>query len=325
MIYRQLGQSDIEVSAVGLGTWAIGGTWWGSAQESDSIAAIQAGLDAGINLIDTAPSYGYGLAEEAVGRAIRGRNRESVIIATKVGLTWNTDDGTFFFESDGIRVNRNLRPASIRKEVEASLRRINVDHIDIYQTHWQDPSTPIYDTMAELLKLKEEGKIRAIGVSNATPADMLQYLELGRIESNQPLYNMLDRSIEEDDIPFCEDHSIAVLSYSSIALGLLTGKVAADRQYPPTDPRSVNPRFSYEPIAEINSMLDKFAPFREKYGLTQTQLTISWTLSQPGMTSALVGVRNIAQAEENSAAGGALISDDDLKTMNTIIDEFASV
>jgi aryl-alcohol dehydrogenase-like predicted oxidoreductase len=319
VIYRQLGQSEIEVSVVGMGTWAIGGTWWGGAMETESVAALRAGLDAGINLIDTAPVYGFGLAEEVVGKAIKGRDRDSVVIATKVGLVWDNEVGRFFFEDNGTKVYRNLKPESIRREVENSLRRLDVDYIDLYQTHWQDPTTPISDTMSELLKLKDEGKIKAIGVSNASISDMLKYLDLGRIESNQPLYNMLDRSIEGEELPFCQEHDIAVLSYSSLALGLLTGKLTGEKEYPSSDPRSHDPRYGYEPIAKINQMLEQFAPFRNKYGLNQTQLTIAWTHSRLGITSALVGVRTAAHAEENAAAGYVLISQEDIAEMDKII------
>jgi len=323
MIYRELGQSGIKVSAVGLGTWAIGGTWWGGTESNDSIAALQAGLDEGINLIDTAPVYGLGLAEEIVGQAIKGRDRDSVVIATKVGLVWDTTEGQFFFESAGKRVLRNLKPHSIRQEVEQSLKRLDVDYIDLYQTHWQDPKTPIADTMEELIKLKNEGKIRAIGVSNADVFQMGQYLDVGQIDSNQPLYNMLDRAIEDEDLPFCIEHNIAVLTYSSLALGLLTGKMTPGREFGPGDLRSTNPRFSYEPVVKINTMMEQFAPIREKYGLNQTQLTVAWTASRPGVTSALVGVRNPDQARDIAPGGRVEIAPEDLEAMDRIISEMA--
>jgi aryl-alcohol dehydrogenase-like predicted oxidoreductase len=232
---------------------------------------------------------------------------------------WDSEVGRFFFEDNGTKVYRNLKPESIRREIENSLRRLGIDYIDLYQTHWQDPTTPIADTMAELLKIKDEGKIRAIGVSNAGVSDMQKYLALGRIESNQPLYNMLDRNIEDEELPFCREHNIAVLSYSSLALGILTGKIKDKKEYPSSDPRSYSPRYSYEPMVRINQMLDKFAPYRDKYGLNQTQLTIAWTHSQPGITSALVGMRTAEHAEENAAAGYVQISPEDLAEMDNII------
>lgn len=321
MIYRELGGSGIRVSVVGMGTWAIGGTWWGGTDEQDSIAAIQRGLDEGINLIDTAPAYGFGLSEEIVGKAIKGRRREDIVVATKVGLAWHARQGEYFFEMDDGSVYRCLRRDSIRYEVEQSLRRLGVDYIDLYQTHWQDPTTPIADTMQALMELRDEGRIRAIGVSNCSVAQMGEYLEVGRIDSNQPLYNMLDRDTEAELLPFCREHNIAVLSYSSLALGLLTGTMPPDRAFAADDLRAQNPRFAPESIAHVNAVLEKLAPFREKYGLDQTQLTIAWTISRPGVTCALVGVRRPQQAADAAGGGRAAISTEDLAAMDRVIGE----
>ena len=319
MIYREMGQSGIQISAIGLGTWAIGGTWWGGTDEEQAIAALQRGLDEGISLIDTAPVYGYGLAEEVVGKAMKGRDRGRVVLATKVGLNWHTDEGQRFFEIGGQTVYRNLRPAAIRVEVEESLRRLGTDYIDLYQTHWQDPTTPIEETMSELLKLKDEGKIRAIGVSNATTAQMQEYQAIGRIDANQPLYNMLDREIEGEVLPFCREQEIAILSYSSLALGLLTGAMDPNRAFPADDMRARNPRFSPDNIARINDLLAQFAPLREKYGVNQAQLTIAWTISRPGVTCALVGVRNPQQAADIAPGGNVQLTADELAEMDRAI------
>lgn len=321
MKYRELGQTGIEVSVIGLGTWAIGGTWWGGTDEADSVAALRYGLDNGVNLIDTAPVYGFGLAEEIVGKTIRDMDRSQVVIATKAGRVWRRAKGQPVFEVEGQKVYSDLRPESLRYEVEESLARLGTDYIDLYQTHWPDPKTPIADTMTELLKLKDEGKIRAIGVSNASARLMRDYLAVGRIDSNQPLYNMLDRGIEDEDLPFCIEHMIGVLSYSTLGMGLLTGKMSPERQFAQGDMRASRERFSYEPIAQINAMLDRFQPFRDKYGLTQTQLTAAWTHNKHGITSALIGVRNVAQAEEIVPAGDVVIEDGDLAEMDRIIEE----
>jgi len=324
MLYRELGKSGIKVSAVGMGTWAIGGTWWGGTDEKSAIAALHAGLDAGLNLIDTAPVYGFGRSEEIVGRALQGRPREQVVLATKVGLAWHGDQGQLFFERDRRRVFRNLRPESIRYEAEQSLHRLGTDYLDLYQTHWQDPTTPIADTMEALLALQQEGKIRAIGVSNCDLPQMQQYLTQGPLASNQPLYNMLDREIEAELLPFCHQQGIGVLSYSSLALGLLTGKMTPARQFGPGDQRAGKSRFAPEQLARINAMLQQLAPWREQYGLDQTQLSIAWALSRPGMTTALVGVRNPAQA--TTAAGGAvLLPPADLEAMDRVIEALGPV
>jgi len=319
MITRELGTSGIQVSAVGLGTWAIGGTWWGGMDEAEAIDAIQHGIALGVNLIDTAPVYGYGLSEEVVGKAIKGLDRAGIVLATKVGLAWHVTEGQYFFELAGERVFRNLKATTIRYEIEQSLRRLNTDYIDLYQTHWQDNTTPIAETMAELLKLQAEGKIRAIGVSNCTPAQMDEYLAVGRIDTNQPLYNMLDRGIEADLLPYCQTQKIGVLTYSSLALGILSGTMDPGRVFPEGDQRQGHARFTPESITRINAMLADFAPFREKYGLDQTQLSIAWTINRPGVTSALVGVRHARQAEALIPGGGAEITAEDIAAMDTII------
>lgn len=323
MIRRELGPSGIQVTALAMGTWAIGGAWWGGTDEADAIAAIRQGLDEGINLIDTAPMYGCGLSEELVGKAIQGRDRGQVVVATKCGLNWWAGEGQFFFEKDGMNVYCNLRPEQIRYEIEQSLRRLGTDYVDLYQTHWQDATTPIADTMGELLKLKDEGKIRAIGVSNCTPAQMGEYLRVGRIDSNQPPYSMLQRGIEEELLPYCRDHNIAVLAYSPLGQGLLTGKLDPDREFTGDDLRRNDSRFSPDNIRRVNGILERLAPWREKYGLNQTQLTVAWTISQPGLTVALCGVRNPSQATDLAPGGRVQIAPDDLAAMAPIIAELS--
>jgi len=318
---RQLGRTTAKVSAVGIGTWAIGGWWWGGNEEKESIAAIRRGLDEGISLIDTAPAYGLGLAEEVVGKAIKGRDRSKVVVATKCGLVWHIEKGLFFFEELGKKVYRYLGPESVRYETEQSLRRLGTDYIDILQTHWQDPGTPIADTMGELLKLKDEGKVRAIGVSNCEVPQMQEYLAVGRIESNQPLYSMLDREIEGEFLDFCSRNSISVLVYSPLAQGLLTGKMSPDRVFKPGDQRPMKKRFAPDSIRRINRMLDEFEPLRKKYGVNQTQLTIGWSIARPGVTCALIGVRNAAQAADAAKGGSVELQPADLAEMDKIIDQ----
>lgn len=320
MIHRTLGRSGIEVPAVAIGTWAIGGTWWGGTQADASIAAIRAALDAGIRFLDTAPVYGFGLSEEIVGRAIAGLDRASLVVATKCGLDWESGDGPFFFEIDGRRVHRNLRPARVRREVEDSLRRLGLDCIDLIQTHWQDPTTPIADTMGELVRLRDEGKVRAIGVSNATPDQMAEYEAVGPLASNQTKFSMLDRRILADELPYCAGHGIGVLAYSPLALGLLTGTVTPDRVFGPGDQRRTHPKFTPGNIARVNDLLARFEPLRRSCGLTPTQLAIAWTISRPGVTTALVGVRTPDQARE-MAGGGVVLAPADLAAMDAMIAE----
>ncbi|MDX9755836.1 MAG: aldo/keto reductase, partial [bacterium] len=206
MISRPIGQSGIEASAIALGTWAIGGWLWGGTDEAQSIAAIRASLDAGITLIDTAPAYGMGYAEELVGKAIAGR-RDEVILATKCALVWHTDRGTYHIEQNGHRLHRYAGADSIRYEVEQSLKRLQVDTIDILQTHWQDDTTPIEETMTALLQLKAEGKIRAIGASNVTLPHIQAYSAVGPLDAIQNKYSMMDRGIEAEILPYCRENN----------------------------------------------------------------------------------------------------------------------
>jgi methylglyoxal reductase len=330
MHHRPLGQSQINASVVALGTWAIGGWMWGGTDEQDAIRAIHSALDVGINFIDTAPVYGFGLSEEIVGKAIAGR-RDQVVLATKCGLVWDDAKGAFHFASDdfGIkesgsrRVHRYLAPESIREEIERSLRRLKTDHIDLYQTHWQDPTTPIADTMGALLDLKREGKIRAIGVCNATAAQMVEYAKIGPLDTDQEKFSMLDRQIESDQLPYCREHNIAMLAYSPLALGLLTGKIGSDREFGEGDLRIGKPRFSVENRRRVAAMLADFQPVADRHGLTPGQLCIAWTLAQPGLTHALVGARNPQQALENARAGAVELSAEDVRAIDAALAKHA--
>lgn len=324
MRYRPLGQSGIKASVVALGAWAIGGWPWGGTDEQAAIDAIRAGLDLGMNLIDTAPAYGLGLSEEIVGKAIAGR-REEAVIATKCGLAWHTNKGTYFFEQDGKPVHRYLGPESIKYEVEQSLKRLKTEYIDLYQTHWQDSTTPIEDTMGALLELKDAGKIRAIGVSNVKVEHLEEYCKYGALDTDQELFSMLDRKIEEAVLPYDREHGIAVLAYSPLAQGLLTGKVGPEREFPEGDMRRHNPRFSVENRQRIAEMLKKFQPIANEHGITLAQLAIAWTISQPGLTHALVGARNPEQALENAAAGDVELTQDELRVMDEAIAELGSI
>ncbi|MCC6126192.1 MAG: aldo/keto reductase [Pirellulales bacterium] len=321
MLYRKLGSSNIDVSIIGFGAWAIGGWMWGGADEKQAIAAIQASLDRGVNLLDTAPIYGFGHSEELVGRAIQGR-RDQAVIATKCGLIWDREEGEFHFHADdrGIqsrasekKVYKCLRPASVRDEVEKSLKRLQTDRIDLYQTHWQEKTTPIADTMAELLKLKQEGKIRAIGVSNANVEHIKQY---GQIDSDQEKFNLLDRNLAANgQLDFCRQNNIAVFPYSPLANGLLTGKISPDRKFNPGDLRAANLRFRKENIAKINAKLAELNPIAERRQASLAQIVIAWTFSQPGVTCVLCGARDEIQAQENAAAAEIQLTAEEIETI----------
>jgi aryl-alcohol dehydrogenase-like predicted oxidoreductase len=331
MEYRPLGKSGIDASVIGFGAWAIGGWMWGGTSESDAIAAVHAAIESGINLIDTAPVYGFGTSEEIVGKAITDR-RDSVVLATKCGMVWHTDKGDHAFDSDEQRIRNGaderhvykyLGPESIRYEVEQSLRRLGVETIDLYQTHWQESTTPREDTMAVLLKLKEEGKIRAIGVSNITPKQLDEYRKVGTVDSDQELFSMLDRDREKDLLPYCERESIAFLAYSPLAQGLLTGKVGPDRDFSEGDQRKTKPRFSTENRRKVQAMLEEIKPIAEQHNVTLAQLALAWTYHQPGCSHVLAGARNPQQAEENAAAGDLLLSKEESDKISRAIDRHA--
>jgi aryl-alcohol dehydrogenase-like predicted oxidoreductase len=324
MQHRPLGQSGIQASVVGLGTWAIGGWMWGGTDEAKAIEGIRAGIDAGMDFIDTAPIYGFGLAEEIVCKAIEG-HRDEVVLATKCGMRWDRTEGDHFFNTrDGKPIYRYLGPDSMREEVERSLKRLGTDRIDLYQTHWQETTTPREETMAALVELKQQGKIRAIGVSNCALDQLKEYEKVGPVDSAQERYSMLDRKLEADLLPYCDDQGIAVLAYSPLGLGLLTGKVGPDRQFTGDDQRLRDPRFSVENRKKVAAMLDEFKSIAEGHGLTMAQLVIAWTAAQRGVTHALVGVRNVQQARENARAGDVVLSRDELATMDRIIREHAA-
>jgi methylglyoxal reductase len=324
MQYRPLGKSGINASVIGLGTWAIGGWMWGGTEEKASVDAIRSCIDVGINLIDTAPAYGMGLSEEIVGKAIKGI-RDEVVIATKCGLVWHTQQGNHFFNQDGKPVHRFLGGDSIRHEVEQCLKRLQIDYIDLMQTHWQDATTPIEETMETLLQLKEEGKIRAIGVSNATVDEMKQYISVGQLDTDQEKYSMLDRDLEKEQLPFLMENEIGMLAYSPLALGLLSGKMTPDRTFSGDDQRITNPRFSVENRTVINEMLtsEKFERASKNHNLSIAQLVIAWTASQPGVTHVLVGGRTPEQVAENALAGDVEVNRDCIEKMDEVLKEYA--
>ncbi|MDH0611902.1 MULTISPECIES: aldo/keto reductase [unclassified Agrobacterium] len=325
ILTRTIGGNGISASAVGLGTWAIGGWMWGGTDERQSIAAIQASIDAGISLIDTAPAYGMGLAETIVGKAIAGR-RDKVVLATKCGLVWHVNEGAYFFHQNGKPVHRYLGAASIRYEVEESLRRLGTDYIDHYITHWQDATTPIAETVETLVRLKQEGKIRSIGASNVSPGDLEAYIATGVLDAIQEEYSMVKRDIETTLLPLCRTNAVSVLSYSSLALGLLSGKVGPDRIFAEDDQRQGNPRFSQANRQKIARLMGVLEPVAAAHHASVAQVVIAWTIAQPGITFSLCGARDPAQAVENAAAARLRLADSELALISAgIVDHLVGL
>lgn len=302
-----------------MGAWVLGGgqVWGDDPNDAESIRAIQAGIDLGINLIDTAPAYGFGRSEEVVGKAIKGR-RDKVVLATKCGLWWQDDRGSFFANFDGRPMYRTLRPDTLQIEIENSLRRLGVDCIDLYQTHWPSAPpdfTPIPETMAALLRMKEQGKIRAIGVSNVSLPELEEHMRNGGVATDQFRYSMLHREAEADILPYCNRKQLGTLTYMSLEQGLLTGKITMDRVFKPTEFRSNTAWNDWFIPANRKKVLDLLPRWRDltaKYDCTLAQLVLAWTAAQPGVTHVLAGGRTVTQVAENAKAGTLNISPEDL-------------
>ena len=289
-----LGASGLKTSRIGLGTWAIGGWMWGGTDEAQSIATIHSAIERGVTLIDTAPVYGFGLAEMIVGKALAQSGlRDKVQIATKVGLSWK-DDEPF----------RDGRPARIREEVEASLRRLRTDVIDLYQVHWPDLETPIADTAGALEDLRREGKIRAIGVSNHSPAQMDAFRAQARLDAVQPPYNLFEREIEADVLPYARDAGLAVLCYGALCRGLLAGRMTAHTTFTGDDLRQRDPKFANGRFRQYLSAAEELkALARERFGKSLPALAVRWILDQ-GPTIALWGARRPEQLDPIGEVAG---------------------
>jgi len=295
---RRLGNTDLELTTVGFGTWASGGAgWtfsWGPQDDQESIKAIHKGIEMGINWIDTAAVYGLGHAEEVVAKAIKGK-RDEIIIASKCALIWD----------DNKKISGRLKKESIRKECENSLRRLQTDHIDLYQIHWPNPSGDIEEGWSEVVKLKEEGKIKYGGVSNFNVKQMERAHKIAPIASLQPPYSMLDRNVEGDILKYCKDNKIGVVAYSPLQVGLLTGKFKKGSidSLDDEDWRKTMSKDFKEPIYSINlDFVESLKPIAKRHSKTLAQLAIAWVLRREEVTSAIVGARRPDQIEETAAA-----------------------
>jgi aryl-alcohol dehydrogenase-like predicted oxidoreductase len=285
MEYIDIPGTSIRASRIALGTWAIGGWMWGGTDESDAIRTIQEALDRGINLIDTAPVYGFGRSEEIVGKALVDGRRQNAIIATKVGLDWR--NGQPF---------RNARKARIIEEAEGSLRRLRTDVIDLYQVHWPDPLTPIAETAEAVSALHRDGKIRAVGVSNFSPAQMDEFRKVAPLHTAQPPYNLFERAIEQDVLPYCQENKIALLAYGSLCRGLLSGSMSTSSQFTGDDLRKSDPKFQsprLQQYLDAVARLDQFA--RDRFDRRVIQLAVRWVLDRGERNIALWGARRAEQ------------------------------
>lgn len=311
---RKLGNSDLELTVIGLGTWAQGGAgWkfsWGPQDDDQSIAAIHQAVDSGINWIDTAAVYGLGHAEEVVGKAIKGMS-DPPVIATKCSRNW---------DSEGNIVKIQTRD-SIRQEVENSLRRLQVEVIDLYQVHWPEPDEQIEEGWETMTELVEEGKVRFIGVSNYSVDQLKRISRIQKPASLQPPYSMITPEFEESLLPYCKKNNIGVVAYSPMYKGLLTGKITRERiaTLPQDDHRRKDPNFNEPRLSKNLHIVEQLSALARHLHITVAQLSIAWVLRWPAVTSAIVGARNPQQLRETVEAGQIELSEDVVAEIDKIL------
>jgi len=308
---RRLGRNGPELTTVGFGAWAAGGPWffgWGPQDDRESIAAIRRSLELGVNWIDTAAIYGMGHSEEVVGRAVRGLPRDSFFIATKCGR----------IPVEGRSPRGDLRPATMRREMEDSLRRLGTDHVDLYQIHWPDLDTgaPIEDSWTAMATLLDEGKTRWIGVSNFDVPLLERCEAIRHVDSLQPPYSLLAREVESEVLPYCRRSGIGVIAYSPMASGLLSGSFDPAR-LAPDDWRRRSPNFQEPRLSRNLALVDALRPVAAGRGKTVGQVAVAWTLANPAVTAAIVGARRPAQAEENVGAMGLRLTDEEMAAIES--------
>jgi aryl-alcohol dehydrogenase-like predicted oxidoreductase len=312
MEFVSIAGTPLVVSRIGLGTWAIGGWMWGGTDEAQSIRTIHEALDRGITLFDTAPVYGFGRSEEILGKALaQDGRRKRAVIATKVGLDWR--DGAPF---------RNASRKRIMKEVDDSLRRLQTDVIDLYQVHWPDPGTPVAETAAAMADLHRAGKIRAIGVSNFSPSQMDEFRAVAPLHAAQPPYNLFERAIERDVLPFCREHHMAMLAYGSLCRGLLSGKMTSESRFAGDDLRKSDPKFQAPRLGQYLAAVEALGRFaRDHYGKKVIHLAVRWVLDRGDTNVALWGARRPEQLAPVQEAMGWRIDSAAMAEIDRILRE----
>jgi aryl-alcohol dehydrogenase-like predicted oxidoreductase len=321
MKYRNVSDTDLNLSMITFGAWAAGGWMWGGNESNDAIGAIRAAYDEGVNAIDTAPIYGQGASEEIVGEAIKELPRDKVHVLTKFGMRWDLAKGELAMKSQNnegkpIDVYKYAGKESVIKECEDSLRRLKTDYIDLYQIHWPDSTTPIAETMEAVSQLISDGKVRYAGVCNYDAAQMKEAEKYIKLSSNQLPYSMVKRNIEQDIVPYCIDNNKGILAYSPMERGLLTGKMKPGHTFEPGDHRAGLHFFRDDNLSRVNTFLQRIKPIADAHGLSLGQLVLRWTLEQPGITIALVGARNAEQAVQNAKASRATLSREEIDAID---------
>lgn len=314
----QLPASEVKITPITFGAWAIGGWFWGGSEEKESVKAIEAAIANGMTTIDTAPVYGFGQSEEFVAKAIKGK-RNKVEILTKFGLVWDKKSAhlhyekTFDNQGNEISLYRSGSKESVIKECENCMRRLGTDYIDLFQQHWPDNSTPIDETMEALEILKTQGKIRAGGVCNYSVPEMEKAEKYFKLSSNQVPYSMINRAIEAEVVPYCTSNKKAVIAYSPLQRGVLTGKITSNYNFGEGDHRPSTPFFQEPNLSRINNLLAEIKPIANRQNATLAQLVLKWTMEQTGITCVLAGARNEKQVLENIKAINVVISEEEMK------------
>ncbi|WP_353980115.1 aldo/keto reductase [Salinicola endophyticus] len=310
---RKLPGTDIEMSRVGLGTWAMGGRMWGGTDDPNAIRTIHAAIDKGITLIDTAPAYGFGHSEEVVGKAVaESGQRERLVLATKAGLEWYDDDS----------LARNATAKRLEKELDDSLRRLKTDTIDIYQIHWPDPLVEIAETAEAMARFHQAGKIRAIGVSNFSPEQCEAFREVAPLHTLQPPYNLFERDIDAQILPYAEDNDLTLLTYGALCRGLLSGKMHSDSTFSGDDLRNKDPKFQSPRFAQyLAAVKDLEALAQERHGKSVLALAVRWILDRSPNIVALWGARKPAQVDPVGDISGWQLSDRDLADIDALLAE----
>jgi aryl-alcohol dehydrogenase-like predicted oxidoreductase len=312
---KQLGYTDLQLTTVGLGAWAMGGPWlfgWGPQDDDQSIATIHRAMDEGINWIDTAPIYGHGRSETVVGKILR-QLKQKPLIATKCGLCWDENNE---------RITR-LKAESVRSECHDSLKRLGINTIDLYQIHFYEPDEDIEEAWTEMTKLVEEGKVRYIGVSNFSVEQIKRVQKIHPVASLQPPYSMLHREVEDELLGFCRKNSIGVIVYSPMQRGLLAGKFTPERlaNLPEGDHRKTNPDFQQPQFGATLELVEQLKKIAQRSGRTCSQLAISWTLRRSEVTAAIVGARRPDQITETAAASDYVLTPEDLEEIEKLLAE----
>jgi aryl-alcohol dehydrogenase-like predicted oxidoreductase len=325
---RNLGKSNVQVTPMAFGAWAIGGWMWGGAEINAALKAVKAAYHAGITTIDTAPVYGFGRSEEIVGKAMEGIPRDQYQLLTKFGMNWQTANGEYFFDS----TDNNDKPfqmfkwagkEKIMQECEESLRRLKTDYIDLYQIHWPDATTPMHETFEAVQRLIDQGKVKAAGVCNYNAEQVDRALKTIQLASNQVPYSMIFRDNEKEVIPQAINKNLGILAYSPLQRGLLTGKIKPNHKFSRGDTRQSNRFYSHENIRRVNEVLEEIKPIAQKYNASLSQLVLNWTMHRPGITCVLAGARDEHQVADNVKALDFKLEQEDMDLITEAADKFS--